>query len=359
MASSSPGPALTAGFERFSLSIFGGGVAAAFLLVSLVPLPESSVARAATIIAILAAVTTTAGFIWRRRFALLEREIAARVENADRQVAEAERMASVGRVAAGIAHEIGNPLTGIANYSHVLRSRVNGAPDVESAVNGIEHEVDRIDRIIGSLLDYARPHKVAQTTFDASATLRDAVQLLASQGVFRNVNVQSSISESPLRINGSPQAFEQAFVNVLLNAIDAMNAHGSLCVYAGQQSAETVTRPPRRRSGDASSASNVERAVDPRLANWRARHENDEACAKIVVADSGPGVNSDNAGKIFDPFFTTKDLNGGSGLGLAIVQRVVDSHGGVVWVQRAREGGAAFHMVLPLGAFDTAPDRVS
>jgi signal transduction histidine kinase len=77
------------------------------------------------------------------------------------------------------------------------------------------------------------------------------------------------------------------------------------------------------------------------------------------VADSGPGVNSDEAGRIFDPFYTTKERAQGSGLGLAIVQRVVDSHGGVVWVQRAREGGAAFHMVLPLSAFDTAPDRIA
>ena len=348
-----------AGFERFFLSLLVGGVAAALLLLTAIPMPAAPVAHAFTVFAILAAVAASIGLIWRRHFGSHLAVVARRAENAERELADAERMASVGRVAAGIAHEIGNPLTGIANYSHLLRSRMQASTEVESALNGIDHEVDRIDRIVGGLLDYARPQKGPPLAFDAGAKLREAVQLLASQGVFRSVQIESTIPDAPLPLVGNPQAFEQAFVNVLLNAIDAMDAKGTLSVYAGQQTAEAVVRPPKRRSGDAGSASTVERAVDPRLADWRAQHENDEPCAKFVVADSGPGVKMDDAGRIFDPFYTTKARSEGSGLGLAIVQRVVDSHGGVVWVQRAREGGAAFHMVLPLSAFDTRPDRIA
>lgn len=338
-----------AGFERFSLSLFVGGVAAAIMILTVVPMPAHPIAHALTVAAILATVSGSIGAIWHRHFASYESHVSARIERAERDLMAAERMASVGRVAAGIAHEVGNPLTGIANYSHVLRSRMNGSADVESALSGIDHEVERIDRIVGGLLDYARPQKGPPSAFDAAEKLREAVQLLAAQGVFRSVQVESTIPDSPLPIVGNPQAFEQAFVNVLLNAIDAMNAQGTLSVYAGKQTAETIARPAKRRSGDAASASTVERAVEPKLAEWRLQHETDEPCAKFVVADSGPGVNSDDAGRIFDPFYTTKSRAGGSGLGLAIVQRVVDSHGGVVWVQRAREGGAAFHMVLPLG----------
>jgi signal transduction histidine kinase len=359
MKTRSSSPASPAGFERFSLSLFAGGVAAAMLLVSVVPMPSNQVLHSLTVLIILAAVAGSVSLLWKRHFAILSEQIAARAERAEQELADSERLASVGRVAAGIAHEIGNPLTGIANYSHLLRSRIPPGTEINMALDGIEQEVDRIDRIVAGLLDYARPQKGQPVPFDAAMTLRQAVQLLASQGVFRSVDVQSTISESPLRVVGNPQAFEQAFVNVLLNAIDAMDARGSLSVFAGPQSIDAVVSPPRRRSGDAASASTVQRAVDPRLAEWRAQHENDEPCAKFVFADSGPGVNTDDAGRIFDPFYTTKGRSEGSGLGLAIVQRVVDSHGGVVWVQRAREGGAAFHMVLPLSAFETAPDRIS
>jgi two-component system, NtrC family, sensor kinase len=351
--------AASAGFERFSLTLFAGGVAAAMLLLSVIPMPANSIAHALTVVAILAAVAGSISVLWRRHFASYHAAVSSRLEHVERELGAMEGMASVGRVAAGIAHEVGNPLTGIANYAHVLRSRMNGSPDVESALQGIDHEVDRIDRIVGGLLDYARPQKGPPSAFDAAAKLREAVELLATQGVFRSVQVQSTIPDAPLPVVGNAQAFEQAFVNVLLNAIDAMNAQGTLSVYAGQQTAAAVDRPPKRRSGDGAGASTVERPIDPKVAEWRAQHETDEPCAKFVVADSGPGVKPDDAGRIFDPFFTTKSRAEGSGLGLAIVQRVVDSHGGVVWVQRAREGGAAFHMVLPLSAFDTAPDRIA
>jgi signal transduction histidine kinase len=355
-----PSPlASSAAFERFSLSLFAAGVAAAIILLSVVPMPAHPVAHWLTVLVILAAVAGSIGVLWHRHFASYRAEVATRLEHAERELIAAERMGSVGRVAVGIAHEVGNPLTGIANYAHLLRSRMDGSEDVASALSGIEHEVDRIDRIVGGLLDYARPQKGPPSAFDAAAKLRAAVQLLAGQGVFRSVQVDSTIPDSPLPILGNAHAFEQAFVNVLLNAIDAMDSKGTLSVYAGQQTAEAVVRPAKRRSGDSASASAVERVIEPKLADWRAQHEMDAPCAKFVVADSGPGVNAVDAGRIFEPFYTTKSHADGSGLGLAIVQRVVDSHGGVVWVQRAREGGAAFHMVLPLSAFDTAPDRIA
>jgi signal transduction histidine kinase len=212
---------------------------------------------------------------------------------------------------------------------------------------------------VGSLLDYARPRPGPPTEFDAASTLRQAVDLLSSQGVFRRVEVQALIGETPLAVVGNPQEFEQAFVNVLLNAIDAMDASGKLAVYAGTTTAESIVRPPPRRSGDAGSAATVTRVVNPRLEEWRAQHEQDAPCAKFVFADSGPGVSDGDEERIFDPFFTTKARNEGSGLGLAIVQRVMDAHGGVVWVQRAREGGAAFHMVLPLGPLPESGTLVS
>jgi signal transduction histidine kinase len=279
-----------------------------------------------------------------------------RLAKAEQQVRESEHLASMGRVAAGIAHEIGNPLTGIANFTHILRSRIGSTPDADAALNGIEREVDRIDRIVNSMLDYARPQHAAPTPFDGASALRAAVDLLSTQGVFRTVHLESSIDERPLALVGDSHELEQAFVNILLNAIDAMESRGTLALYAGQLTPETIVRATRRSMDP--ETQQFARPVNPRVDAWRERVAADQPCAKFVIADSGTGIDGEHADRVFDPFFTTKESEG-SGLGLAIVQRVVEAHNGVVWVQRAREGGAAFHVVLPLGSPEGVPQDVS
>ncbi len=325
-------------------------IATGAVLFAVLPVPASGFERARTVaeIAGLDALLFGGIMIWVHSRA--ERAAEAERTALKHQLAESERLASVGRVAAGIAHEIGNPLTGIANYAHLLRGHTGRSADAATALTGIEREVDRIDRIVGSLLDYARPRRRSQpAAFDGASALRQAVQLLAAQGALGQVAVQTAIEPSPLGLTGNSHELEQVFVNLLLNAIEAMQAKGTISVYAGRLTPDTIMRAPRR-SGDAANASTKERRVNPRLDEWRARHKFSEPCAKFVVADSGPGVTPEQADRIFDPFFTTKSKDDGSGLGLAIVERVIESHDGVVWVQRAREGGAAFHMVLPLKA---------
>lgn len=304
-----------------------------------------------------AVVGGAAAVLARARSALRARAAAARAEQLEHALREAERLADVGRVAATVAHEIGNPLTGIANYAHVLRARVSGSPEALAALDGIEHEVARIDRITSSLLGYAKPKLDTPSHFDAGTALRSAVQLLAAQGVFRRVQVHSSIDEAPLEIVGNAHELEQAFVNLLLNAIDAMEAHGTIALYAGRTEPDTALRAPRR-SVDAPVQS-FERRVDPRLEEWRSHVPGNTPCAKFVVADSGGGIDRTSSDRIFEPFYTTKAAGEGSGLGLAIVQRAIEAHNGVVWVQRAREGGAAFHVLLPLQALHAPHEHLS
>jgi len=334
--------------ERASLLLLLGAIAAAVALFVALPLPAGGAERIIAAVAIVLADFAVCAMLWRAWLRNYHDAVEEELAGAKREIAQAERLASIGRMAAGVAHEVGNPLTGIANYTHVLRARAGNSAEATAALAGIEREVERVDRIVTGLLDFARPRPVPEAPFDAAASLRQAVQLLSEQGVFRTVHVQSSIADAPLAMMGNPHEFEQVFVNVLLNAIDAMQSKGTLAVYAGAATAETVARPPRRRSGDAASAS-AERTENARLASWRATHGGDLPVAKFVIADSGPGINPTDASRVFDPFYTTKDQGHGTGLGLAIVQRVVDSHDGVVWVQRAREGGAAFHLMLPLG----------
>ena len=347
---------LSADLEQSTVLLIAGAIAAALGLVVLLPLPAAGTARALSLGAIFAGDALVFAALARRRIARHRARVNERLARAERDVTEAERLASVGRVAAGIAHEIGNPLTGIANYAHVLRSRAGASPEVETALSGIEREVERIDRIVSTLLDYARPHQARAKAFDGSGTLRQAVQLLAAQGVFRRVQVQSTIDASPLALVGDSHELEQVFVNLLLNAIDAMDAEGTLALYAGRLAPAAISRAPRR--ADDADAQAFERSGNPRFDEWRAHRAADEPCAKFVIADSGPGVDPNDAGRIFEPFFTTKNPDEGSGLGLAIVQRVIEAHDGLVWVQRAREGGAAFHVVLPLGAFGSTPPQL-
>ena len=343
--------------ERWLFALLIGGGLWAAVIVGIMPLPANMFFRVLLLAGLAVGGSIVVSLVATHVVHRSMSEMADRVATAEQQLRDAERLASVGRVAAGIAHEVGNPLTGISNFAHILRARAAASPEAEVAIAGIEREVERVDRIVNSLLDYARPKAAEPAPFDAGSTLKAAVQLLAAQGVFRRVEIHSSIQDQPISLVGHPHELEQAFVNLLLNAIDAMAAEGTLALYAGRLTPETMLRSPRRSYDEPVQA--FERRANPRLDAWRAEHPADEPCAKFVIADSGAGVPRGDSDRIFDPFFTTKPAGDGSGLGLAIVQRIVEEHQGVVWAQKAREGGAAFHIVLPLGAFEKAPTQVS
>ena len=226
-----------------------------------------------------------------------------RLLDAQGALVRAEKLASVGRLAAGIAHEVGNPLAAIGNYAEVLRRR-GADPELVSA---LEREAARIDAIVRGLLDYARPRTVPREAVDLAALAEGAVALLRNQGLLRTLDVVVEGDAAP-PVVGDPVALEQVLVNLLLNAVDAAGEGGRVRV-------RTAAATPGR------------------------------AC--VVVADSGPGVPEADRARIFDPFFTTKAPGLGTGLGLAIVQRVIEDHRGTVAVERAAEGGAAFVVTLP------------
>jgi signal transduction histidine kinase len=264
-----------------------------------------------------------------------------RLLDAQGALVRAEKLASVGRLAAGIAHEVGNPLSAIGNYLEVLRRR--GA-DAE-LVAALEREAGRIDAIVRSLLAYARPHAVNREPLDLAAVATGAVELLRSQGILRPVELEVRTDDPPPPVYGDRVALEQVLVNLLLNAVDAAGDGGRIVVSVSSALLGAEPEVPARVS-DASPA-----AAGARAARATGRHLTGVAdgtrAAQVVVADSGPGIPDEVAERIFDPFFTTKDPGRGTGLGLAIVQRIVEDHGGRVDVRRARDGGAAFAVTLP------------
>ena len=275
------------------------------------------------------------------------RAMAEDLLDAQSHVVRVEKLAGIGRLAAGVAHEVRNPLGAIGTYAEVLRNR-GADPEV---VDEMRTSVDRIERIVASLLDYSKPGSLTGSA-DAGAALRSAADFLSKQGALRGHELSVEVDPALPPVRGDRHAIEQVVVNLLLNARDAAPATR---IWAGARAHRLEARHRQAaRAGEGTAATrgngngNGSAAVRdfvprPRRADLPAGTPG----ALLFVADDGPGIPEADRERIFDPFFTTKDPGKGTGLGLAIVARTVDSAGGIVWVDRAREGGAAFKVFLP------------
>src|SRR6266581_4755773 len=258
--------------------------------------------------------------------------------DAQGQLVRSEKLAGIGRLAAGIAHEVGNPLGAIGTYVEVLRRR-GADPEV---ISGVTRELDRLDRIVRGLLDYARPQEESLAPLDAGAVARGAYGLLEAQGALKPVRATLEVAPDLPRMLGRAHLLEQAVVNLVLNAVDAAG-DGVVILGARRWAYEPRPSVPRR-------ASDPQRTTFPRRPESRPARTDIVAGQRgvlLYVADSGPGVLPEDREQVFDPFYTTKEPGRGTGLGLAIVARAVHDMGGVVWVDTAREGGAAFKMFFP------------
>ena len=280
------------------------------------------------------------------------RAMAEDLLDAQSHVVRVEKLAGIGRLAAGVAHEVRNPLGAIGTYAEVLRNR-GADPEV---VDEMRTSVDRIERIVASLLDYSKPGSLTGSA-DAGAALRSAADFLSKQGALRGHELSVEVDPALPPVRGDRHAIEQVVVNLLLNARDAAPATR---IWAGARAHRLEARHRQAARADEGSAalrgigngngSAAARDFVPRPR--RADLPAGTPGALLFVADDGPGIPEADRERIFDPFFTTKDPGKGTGLGLAIVARTVDSAGGMVWVDRAREGGAAFKVFLP--AIDSA-----
>src|SRR3990172_9226497 len=261
--------------------------------------------------------------------------------------------------AAGGAHEVGNPLSAIGTYLEVLERR-GADPEIVGAAS---REAARIDRIVRGLLDYARPKDERVGPVDLEQVIRSVRQLLEHQGALRAVAVTAACEPGVPLVRGNAHALEQVVVNLMLNAADAAKG-GRIVVGAVLWAYREPDDTERRRSDETAGGRfggstdgaggpgdlqpSNRRTVEPSIRRpWRSELVPGTPGALLYVADSGPGVPPDDRERVFDPFFTTKPPGFGTGLGLAVVQRTVHQAGGVVWVEAAREGGAAFQVFLP------------
>lgn len=249
-------------------------------------------------------------------------QISVVVENSRqyRRMQERDRLAALGQLAAGLAHEVKNPLGAIKGAAQLLWEPQSATPldaNTKEFLSIILEEVDRLDRVVGSVLDYARPSKGNPGAVDANAVVRRTLQVLASDRAGCQFEVELS-PELPL-VRADAEQLHQVLINLVQNAIQAMKGTGLISV-------TTRVRPAR------SSPYSATTTMAPEL-------------VEIGVRDAGPGITPQVLKNLFVPFFTTKEK--GTGLGLAISQRMVEGMGGRIEVVSQAGSGSTFSVLLP------------
>lgn len=270
------------------------------------------------------------------------------------EVVRSARLASVGTLAAGLAHEVGNPLGAVIGYLDVANRRAVTGGEVAEPVEAALEEARRIDRIIRSLLHFARPRGEGEGAVRLAEVVDRVRKLLEAQGRFDGVGVSWEIADDLPTLVLDPHQFEQVMVNLLLNAVDALEEEdpGNRWIrVAAQVEAWAPPDFPSRRSNDPPGTNYAHRrrlGLSDSTAGMRGRIHRADRVVVVTVEDSGPGIPRAFLSSLFDPFFTTKPPGKGTGLGLAICARLVEEMGGEIEATNASDAGAVFTIRLPV-----------
>ena len=263
-------------------------------------------------------------------------EAQARLE-LERQVQQAQKLATVGRLASEVAHEVGTPLNIVSGRAEVIQKGLPPDHPLSRHVVTILRQIERISGIIRQLLEYARPRRPAVRPVPVGPMLARTVELLEPLARQRQVNVETQVPDSLPPILADPDQAQQVLLNLMTNALDATPPGGQVRLAASQADPEITDARPRIERG---------RPEGPFLT--------------LVVSDTGRGMPRDQLEQIFEPFFSTKERRGGTGLGLPIVEDIVRSHRGAIEVQSAEGAGTTVLLrwptASPAGAVAPAGD---
>jgi two-component system NtrC family sensor kinase len=251
----------------------------------------------------------------------LEKKVAERADEMKRinaQLFRSEKLASLGKLAAGVAHEINNPLTGILTNSSLLLEDLEQDDPRRDDVEVMVKETIRCREIVKRLLDFARQTKPQKRLSSINALIENIILLVRNQTSFRNISIEKQLEPSLPDLLVDPDQVQQVFVNIILNAAEAMTKGGSLTI----------------RSGFAPGRQNI----------------------VVTFADTGPGIREEVREKIFDPFYTTKEH--GTGLGLSISYGIIEQHGGTISVESLVGRGSTFTIQIPIVTSENPLDNV-
>lgn len=263
------------------------------------------------------------------------------------ELIRAEKLASVGQLAAGIAHEVGNPLGAVLGYLEVAERR----PQIgQELISDMRREARRIDRIVKGLLDYARPRQPAPRPIQVNEAVHSALEFLKAQGRFKEIKLVLDLDNGLPAVRADSHQLEQSLVNLLLNASQATDGReGHRIVVTTESVLYEFSRPSSRRRDDPPGVdySHLRRLQALREGRKQPPFAAGSNLVSISVFDNGPGIPPEIRDRVFDPFFSTKDPGQGTGLGLAVSARLIEGMGGTIEVDSPEDGGVRFSIYLP------------
>ncbi|MBW1902252.1 MAG: PAS domain S-box protein [Deltaproteobacteria bacterium] len=232
------------------------------------------------------------------------------LEEAHLQLVQTEKIASVGRMAAGVAHEINNPLSGVLIYAELLKEDLKDQPQCLEDIQQVIDQTLRCKKIVSEMLEFSRQSVGKTSSFNLAYLITKCLGFLVNQAIFQDIEVVKKIEPDMPEIVGDMGQLQQVFTNLFINAVHAMESKGELRIAA--------------------------------------KYDNSISFFIIKVSDTGPGIPVELRDKIFDIFFTTKPVGTGTGLGLSISQNIIKLHGGNISFECPPEGGTTFTIELPL-----------
>ncbi len=242
------------------------------------------------------------------------------LQMAEAKALQAEKMASVGLLAAGVAHELNNPLTGVLTFTNLLRKKFDDdSPEAED-LDLVIRETKRCSSIIRRLLDFAREKRPEMKFVDINNLIRETEQIIHHPVSTRNIDIVMDLDDSLPTIRIDPDQIKQVLMNILVNSRDAIEGDGTITI-------RSRLKPAPQEGGS--------RTGGPQM-------------VEVSISDTGGGIADQNLQKIFDPFFTTKGVGKGTGLGLSVTYGIVRSHNGTIEVESALDEGTTFRILLPL-----------
>jgi signal transduction histidine kinase len=236
-------------------------------------------------------------------------ETRKRIEQQTRQLVQVEKLSSLGQLAAGIAHEINNPLTNVSLGVQMLKSRLNGGgaeSEIMEKLDAMERNIDRASTIAQELLQFSRQREFEFVPLNINNVIKSSLTLMKHK--LNSVELEQDLASVP-DVMGDPGKLEQVFINVLSNAVEATGEGGRICLFTANQRGMVEAR----------------------------------------ITDSGPGIAAENISRVFDPFFTTKEIGSGTGLGLSICYGIINQHHGSIQVSSAVGLGTTVTIKIPTG----------
>lgn len=233
-----------------------------------------------------------------------------KLREAETKIGQTEKMASLGRLAAGVAHEINNPLTSILLYGGMMREKLEPAHPLSQNLDYVLEDAERCREIVKNLLAYSRQSSSSKEVFPLNSLVEDSLNLLHDQRLFMNIEIVKDLAEHEVLIRADKNQICQVVINLVMNAVDAMEEKGriTLSTYWQQESGKSY----------------------------------------LEITDTGCGIPAENVSRVFDPFFTTKELGKGTGLGLSMAYGIMEENQGRIYVKKTSAEGTSIVLELPI-----------